>query len=275
MAELMLELSGITKTFPGVVALDNVHFELKKGEVHGLVGENGAGKSTLINIMSGLLQPDSGSYLLKGETLRSLNPMRARQLGIAVVHQEPKLVPHLSIAENVFSGRLPLTRSGFVDWPALFREARIFIKKMGFNWDPATPVSSLSLGERQIVAIIKALFSNAELIILDEPTPSLTMREVEILFEFVRELKFRGVSFVYISHYLEEVFRVCDRVTVMRDGRVVATKPVNELNLDVLVELMVGSVAMYPCCVSHPTAAGVSHCGAASGHVPVIDGELC
>ncbi|MFB0547161.1 MAG: sugar ABC transporter ATP-binding protein, partial [Anaerolineae bacterium] len=236
----LLEVKGITKRFPGVLALDKVDLQVGVGEVHGLVGKNGAGKSTLMKILMGLESPDAGQMALNGEPLTDMNPYRAKMLGIAYVPQEAQLVGPLTVGENIFCGELPIGRLGFVRWEEVHRQAAGMLDRLGQRIETHLKVEDLSVGQRQVVSIAKALFAGACLIILDEPTAPLTRREVETLFDLVRSLKGEGVSFIYISHYLGEVFEVCDDVTVLRNGRHMATRPVSSLTEPELARLMVG-----------------------------------
>jgi ribose transport system ATP-binding protein len=239
----LLELRDIRKSFGGVTALDGVSFQVLPGEVHALVGENGAGKSTLMNIASGVLQPDSGSILWDGQPAPELDPRKARQLGIAFVHQELALVPQLSIAENIFLGRHPTTPRPVVQWRVMLERARQLLAELGRPLDPSLPVSRLSVGEQQLVEIARALAFQARLVIMDEPTAALSEHEVARLFEVIARLKHRGVSVIYITHRLKEIYQTADRVTVLRDGRHVITASVCELPHDTLIRHMVGRAA--------------------------------
>ena len=240
MSEWLLEASAISKSFPGVRALDSVDFALRDGEVHALVGENGAGKSTLIKILCGVYQPDAGEIHVDGQTVTIASAQDAQRLGIAPVHQEIHLVPLLSVAENIFLGRQPLRGRGWIDRAGMERQAAEILESLGIRVDVRALVSDLSVAQRQMVSIARALSSQARVIILDEPTASLSERETTILFEIIRRLKERGVAVIYISHRLEEIFVIADRVTVMRDGRVIGTQPVAETRLDQIIAMMVG-----------------------------------
>jgi ABC-type sugar transport system ATPase subunit len=239
MAEL-LQLSGISKSFPGVRALSGVRFDLRAGEVHALLGENGAGKSTLVKILCGIYQPDDGSIALDGKDVRIGNPTEAQALGIAPVHQEIQFEPYLSIAENIFLGRQPLNRFGLIDYPRMNRDATALLEQLGTPMDPREAVERLSTAQRQIIAIARAISTTARIVILDEPTSSLTSRETEQLFAIVGRLRAHGIGIIYISHRMEEIFRLCDRVTVFRDGRYVDTKPIGETDLADLIRMMIG-----------------------------------
>jgi ribose transport system ATP-binding protein len=234
-----LSVSGISKRFPGTVALDSVDFAVATGEVHGLVGENGAGKSTLVNIINGSLQPDSGRILVKGREVRISSPHVAHELGISMVHQELKLFPNLTVAENVLFGRQAESR-GFVSWNRLHERAEAIIRRLAVSFGPRALVGQLGTAQQQQVEIAKALAQNCEILILDEPTASLTADETGVLFSVIRSLVRDGMSVIYISHRLEEVFTICDRVTVLRDGRKIDTLPVSETTQDRVVRLMIG-----------------------------------
>jgi ribose transport system ATP-binding protein len=236
----LLELREITKSFPGVRALEDVQFDLRPGEVHALVGENGAGKSTLVKILSGVYQADRGAIWLSGAPVQILNPAHAQVLGISPVHQELQLEPYLSVAENIFLGRQPTGRFGVVDHRRMHREARRLLDSLGVAIDPAAAIESISIAQRQIVAIARAVLSTARVIIFDEPTSALTERETALLFGMITKLRETGIGIIYISHRLEEIFRLCDRVTVLRDGRYIATKSVAETDRLELIGLMIG-----------------------------------
>lgn len=236
---MFLQLNNITKTYPGVVALNNVTLHVKKGEVHALVGENGAGKSTLIKTCTGAVIPDSGSIVVDGNKFPSMTPKLSEQQGIAVIYQEFNLVGELSVAENIFLGRA--IRKGFIiDKKAMVNESRKIFQQLGIDIDPNTLVSKLTVGYQQLVEIAKAISQNAKILIMDEPSAPLTKAEAERMYEMVLRLKEQGVTIIYISHRLEEVFRLTDRITVMRDGNVVRTMNTCDTNIDELVKLMVG-----------------------------------
>ncbi|HMD90734.1 MAG TPA: sugar ABC transporter ATP-binding protein [Anaerolineaceae bacterium] len=237
----VIQMQDIVKNFPGVRALDHVNFELKRGELRSLVGKNGAGKSTLMNVLTGIYQPDQGNIIVNGESIHPMTTERARQLGIAYVHQHSQLVPALSIAENIFLGS-PLTHNGgFVDWKQLIAEASKQLKTLGLGIDVERKVEDLTVAEKQIIEIAKALFAKAHTIILDEATAPLPKEEVNMLFDFVRLQGEQGVAFVYISHYLEEVFELCEAVTVMRDGQIVGDYKVCDLDQSELIRLISGA----------------------------------
>ncbi len=234
-----LSVSGITKRFPGTVALDNVDFHITAGEVHGLVGENGAGKSTLVNIINGSLQPDGGRIFVNGREARIPSPHVAHALGISMVHQELKLFPNLTVAENVLFGRQAQNR-GFVNWSRMQERAEAVIRRLAVSFGPRSVVGLLGTAQQQQVEIAKALAQNCRILILDEPTASLTRDETGVLFSVIRSLVKDGISVIYISHRLEEVFTICDRVTVLRDGRKIDTLTVRETAQDEVVRLMIG-----------------------------------
>ena len=236
----VLEMRGIRKDFPGVVALDNVDFDLLPGEVHALVGENGAGKSTLIKIISGLYQRDGGTMLVSGEPVSFKSPADSIAAGIKVVYQELDLVPGLSVAENIYLDKLPHRRGGLIDWKVLQAEATKLLEGLGLKVDPATKVSDLRVSEQQLVEIARSLTRQAKIIIMDEPTSALSPVEVQNLFGSIQCLKEANVGVIYISHKLEEVYQIADRVTVFRDGKQIATKPVRETEPRDLVTWMVG-----------------------------------
>ncbi len=238
----LLRMDHITKTFSGVTVLDDVSFEVRPGEVHALIGENGAGKSTLMKIVTGLYEADTGQVFWKGQPVEIKNPHQAHDLGINIVHQELMLVPQLSIGENVFLGRHPVSNgfSRWVRWSAINTQAKTLLEGLGHPLDPKRSVGELSIAEQQLVEIARALAFSAELIIMDEPTSPLSEHETTRLFQTISQLKTRGISVVYISHRLKEIHQVADRVTVLRDGRHIATRQVSETTTDNLVRYMVG-----------------------------------
>lgn len=240
MSEL-LELSGVTKSFPGVKALQDAQFSLRAGEVHALLGENGAGKSTMIKIVSGVYRPDSGSISVNGQAVQFNNPHEAQSHGVATIYQELSLYPELTVAENIFLGHCPRTRFGLIDWAETHRRAREILESLEIHdMDVTRKVGSMTVGNRQRVEIAKALSQNAKILIMDEPTASLSEADVQRLFEIVRLLRERGVGIIYISHRMEEVFELADRVTVLRDGQYVGTRQVSEVNEAELIQMMVG-----------------------------------
>jgi rhamnose transport system ATP-binding protein len=234
-------LDGVTKRFGGVVAVEDVVFDLWPGEVHALVGENGAGKSTLMKIVDGLYGPDEGMLEVGGEAVSFSSPREAEAAGIAMIPQELDLFPELSVAENLFVGRKrPRTRWGGLDWEAMQGEARTRLDALGVDLDATSTVKRLSAANQQIVAIARALVGEARAVIMDEPTSSLTEREASQLFGIIEDLTAEGVGVVYISHRLEEVFEISDRITVLRDGHLIETAPASDLDVEELVRLMVG-----------------------------------
>lgn len=240
MNEYFLEIRNIRKSFPGVQALKGVTFCVRRGEIHGLVGENGAGKSTLMNVLGGVLQPDSGEILIDGKKVIIPNPHEAQRLGIAFIHQEPTLFNFLSIARNIFISNLPSNTGGRIDFLSLYKRSSELLVRVGLDKDPRTLVKDLTVAEKQMVEIAKALSFESRIFVLDEPTSPLTDKEVENLFRIIRELKNRGETVIYISHRLNEIFEICDSVTVIRDGEVVDTIPVAQTNKLDLIRKMVG-----------------------------------
>jgi len=236
----VLEARDITKTFPGIVALDRVSLNLEKGEVHALVGENGAGKSTLMQILSGVYSFNHGQIYMNGKQVFIRNPLDAQKLGIGIVFQELSLVSELSVAENIFPNRQPSTFCGFINHKELCRKTREIMSIFSEVVDPLTPVKYLTIAKQQMVEIMKAISFNPQVLILDEPTSSLTQIETERLFVNIKQLKERGISIIYISHHLPELFEVADRVTILRDGKVVANVSIKEVTEDRIVSLMVG-----------------------------------
>ena len=235
----ILQLQNITKKYPGVVALNDVSLDVKKGEVHALVGENGAGKSTLIKTCTGAVVPDQGRIIVEGREFSSLTPTSSKENGIAVIYQEFNLVGELSVAENIFLGRA-IRKGVVVDNASMVRESAAIFKQFAINIDPNALVSTLTVGYQQLVEIAKAISQKANILIMDEPSAPLTQTEAEHLYEMVEKLKATGVTIIYISHRMEEMFRLSDRITVMRDGAKIATLNTRETNVDALVKLMVG-----------------------------------
>jgi rhamnose transport system ATP-binding protein len=235
-----LELSGITKAFAGVRALRGVSFDLRAGEVHALVGENGAGKSTLIKVITGAHQPDDGEIVVQGQPVETLDPVRARGLGIAAIYQQPALFPDLTVAENIAIGLEPGGALRFVRWRTRRDRARALLAKIGAAIDPETTVAALSMPEQQLVEIARSLGADARIMIMDEPTASLSDKEVDRLFRVIAELKSHSVGIIYISHRLEELPQIADRVTALRDGALVGTRPMAEVSRGDLIRMMVG-----------------------------------
>jgi len=236
----LLEMRNMTKVFPGVRALNQVSIALQAGEVRALVGENGAGKSTLIKILSGVYQPSEGEIFLDGKLEAVHDPAYALKLGIIPVHQEVNLEPYLSIAENIFIGRQPRNRFHLIDYRRMNEDAARWLAELGVATDPSVPLGMISIAERQMVAIARAVSLDARVVIFDEPTSSLSLRETERLFTVIRRLKEKNIAVIYISHRLEEIFRVCNSLTVMRDGALVATKTVAGVNTDDVIRMMIG-----------------------------------
>ena len=241
MTEHILELRDVVKTFGGTRALDHVTVTIRPGEVHAIVGENGAGKSTLMKVICGACRLDQGSIVLRGEQIHLSDPHHAMLLGIGTVHQHFTLIPELSVAENLFLGRLPRTRLGLVDWDQLYRDATEVLNRLNFRLDVKQPVRTLGAAARQVVEIARALSLDARILILDEPTAVVGPSEVEKLFAIIRGLKAHGVTVLYVSHRLSEIFAIADRVTVLKDGRVVGTHDVDaRIDRDFIVGEMVG-----------------------------------
>ena len=240
MSESILELKEISKRFGNVEVLHRVSFTLKPGEVHALLGENGAGKSTLIKVITGIHQPDGGEIYLNDQRVRFDNPLQSRQAGIAAIYQELSLCPDLNVAENIFLGRQPTTVGGRIDWSKLYNEADRLLAALGVHLDLRMRARNLSIAQMQSVEIARAFSLNARILIMDEPTSSLTLNEVAELFGLVRRLRDEGAAIIFISHRLEELFEVADRVTILRDGSRVDTRLVKDVNRDELVRLMVG-----------------------------------
>ncbi len=236
----IVELNGIAKQFGGVQALRGVDFSLFPGEVHALVGENGAGKSTLVKILAGIYRPDAGIVKVGGELVELRSPTQAKALGIAVVQQEPMLFPDLDVAENVFMGRHPRDRFGRVDWKRMYREVDQLLTSLDVSLSSHAPVQGLSVAEQQLVEIAKALSLQARVLVLDEPTAALSGHEVDELFAIVKQLRERGVAILFVSHRLEEVFMIADRLTVFRDGAHIITAPVSEMTTEEIIKHMVG-----------------------------------
>jgi ribose transport system ATP-binding protein len=237
----LLDLQGVGKGFNGVTVLDGVDFRLRAGEVMALIGENGAGKSTLMRIITGIVQPDSaGAMTFRGQPVKFTAPRHAIDAGIAMIHQELNLLPHLSVADNIWLGREPMSRLGLIDRGRMRREAKALLERLRQSIDPDRPVGSLSVGQQQMVEIARALSLNAELIIMDEPTDALTDVETAVLFEVIRSLRADGKGIVYISHRLGEIFALCDSVTVLRDGHMVHRGAVADLDEAALIRHMVG-----------------------------------
>ena len=235
----VLRFDGISKSYPGVKALDNISFSLNRGEVLALVGENGAGKSTLVKCLTGANVPDEGTIEVLGQKYSKMDPKQVNKLGISAVYQEFNLVPDLPVCENVFMGKNP-GHGIFVDYKEMVKRTRAIFEEFGVPIDPEVDVRTLTLAEMQLVEIAKAVSSDVKILILDEPTAPLTNRETEVLFRIVRQSKEKGVSIIYISHRLEEIFEICDRTVVMRDGKYVGTEYIKDINRQDLIRMMLG-----------------------------------
>ncbi len=240
MDEIKLRVEGIEKSFPGVKALSNISFRVRKGTVHALCGENGAGKSTLMKVLTGLYKADAGQIYIDEKPVEIRNPIQAREYGISMIAQELNYVSELSVEENLFMGRLPVNRFGKVDWKKVRQEAIRFLKEENLSYAPDQKLKTLTVSDIQMLEIIKAITNNAQIVLMDEPTSSISEREVKLLFEKIQELKEKGVSIVYISHKMDEVFRIADDITVIRDGAVVSSDRAEDLDIDTVIARMVG-----------------------------------
>jgi ribose transport system ATP-binding protein len=241
MADILVSMEGIEKSFPGVHALNQCRFQLRAGEVHALLGENGAGKSTMMKVLAGIYAPDAGRILYKGKEVTIAGPRAAQALGISMIHQELNLMPHLTLAQNVFIGREP--RRGVRFWlneGALNAQTEQLFQSMHLNLDPSTKVADLTVAKQQMVEIAKALSYHSEVLIMDEPTAALTETEIDELFRMINQLRARGVGIVYISHRLEEIKRICNRITIMRDGHYINTVDAQDVSIDQIISMMVG-----------------------------------
>lgn len=243
-----LRMVNISKSFPGVKALSKVNLEVFCGEVHALLGENGAGKSTLLKILAGAYARDEGEIYIEGKAVGGLTPKLAEDLGISIIYQEFTLLPYLSAAENIFLGRQPRKKNGMIDWKTCYDESRELLLEAGLNIDPKTPVSRLKVAQQQMVEIAKALSKKAKLIIMDEPSAALTQKEIDHLFAVIQKLKSRQVAVIYVSHHLEEIKAIGDRITVLRDGCYVGTAKVKDVEIPDMIRMMVGRelADMYP-----------------------------
>jgi inositol transport system ATP-binding protein len=236
----LLEIAGVVKAFPGVVALDHVGFRLQAGTVHALMGENGAGKSTLMKIIAGIYTPDEGTVRVKGKPVVLRGPLDALNNGIAMIHQELNLMPFMTVAENIWIRREPTTRFGLVDHGELRRRTRALFDRLAIDIDPEIEVRRLSIANRQMVEIAKAVSFDSDVLIMDEPTSALTEKEVEHLFRIVRQLRAQGKGIVYITHKMNELFEIADEVSVFRDGHYIGTRPSSEVTRDEVIRMMVG-----------------------------------
>lgn len=241
MGDFILEVRDVSKIFPGVRALDQVSLRIRKGEIHALVGENGAGKSTLMKILNGNYKKDAGSIYIDGKEAEIRCPDDARSFGISIIFQELNLVPHLSVAENIFMGRLRREGKKLIDWKQVYQRAGALMERIGYPIDTRTAVEKLSVAQKQMVEIAKAIsYSNTKLILMDEPSATLTNRECEKLFEVIRSLKEQGISVIYISHKLEEIAELCEWVTILRDGKIIDTGAVSDFTKDDMISKMIG-----------------------------------
>ena len=240
MSEYLLEMKGVCKEFPGVKALDNVSLRLRPGTVHALMGENGAGKSTLMKCLFGVYKMDAGEVIYKGEPVHIANPFDALQKGIAMVHQELNQCLERNVTDNLFLGRYPTSSVGVVDEGNMKKKASELFRKLGMTVNLSQPMRNMSVSQRQMCEIAKAISYNSQVIVLDEPTSSLTVQEVDKLFEMMRMLRDQGISLIYISHKMDEIFEICDEISVLRDGKLVMTKPAAETNMGELITAMVG-----------------------------------
>ncbi len=240
-SDYILELDNITKQFPGVKALDGIQLRIRKGSVHALMGENGAGKSTLMKIIFGIYTPDTGTIKFKGNEIKLTGPKDALSRGISMIHQELTPVPYMTVAENIFLGREPVIgRTGWVNNKKMVSDAKALFDSLGINIDPNMKMKDLSIANMQMIEIATAISYNADLIIMDEPTSAITDKEVDQLFSIIRSLQAQGVSIIYISHKMDEIFQICDEITVFRDGQYIGTKAAKELTQDSLIQMMVG-----------------------------------
>lgn len=239
MGEYIVEVSGVSKGFPGVLALDNVNFNLKAGEVLALLGENGAGKSTLMKILSGIYEKDSGTIKIFGEEVHDMSPKKAQELGVAIIHQELNMCSHLTVAENIFLGREKI-KSGILSDKEMEKQAKSILDKLNMDISPDTIVGDLAVSKQQMVEIAKALSTNAKILIMDEPTSALTSKEIDDLFRIIRQLKAEGCAIVYISHRLEELQHIVDRVTILRDGQYITSMDYADTDLEEIISNMVG-----------------------------------
>ncbi len=240
MDEIKLRVSKIEKSFPGVKALDKIDFAVRKGTVHALCGENGAGKSTLMKIINGIYKPDAGEIYIDEKPVKIKDPIQARELGIAMIAQELNYIPEMSIEENLFLGRLPVTKLGNVDWKTVRKKTIEFLKQEGLPYSPTQKLKTLTVSDIQMLEIIKAISNDADIVVMDEPTSSISQKEVELLFEKIAALKAKGVSIIYISHKMDEVFQIADDITIFRDGAVVGSYRASELTIDDVIAKMVG-----------------------------------
>lgn len=246
----MLSIRNLQKSFPGVRALAGVDFDLRSGEIHALMGENGAGKSTLIKVLTGVHQRDGGSVELNGKPIQPTSPRHAESLGISTVYQEINLVPQLSVAENISLGRQPC-RCGLISWHQAKRQATEALKVLGLDLDVSRPIGSYSIAIQQLVAIARAIDVEANILILDEPTSSLDQQEVDLLFTVMRRLRDQGMGIVFVTHFLDQVYEVCDRITVLRNGNNVSTAGTGQMDCMILIQHMLGAEwKWFVCCLA-------------------------
>lgn len=238
--EFILKMDNIHKSFPGVKALDGVRLYVRKGTVHAFMGENGAGKSTLMKVLIGIHQPDEGTIEFKGQQVQIARTSDALKLGISMIHQELNDIPYMTVTENIFLGREPLKKNGLIDHKKMQEDCRELLKNLEIDIDPNTRMTELSVANKQMIEIAKATSYNSDLIIMDEPTSAITEKEVEHLFSIIRKLKARDVAIIYITHKMDEVFKIADEITVLRDGTFICTEPASEMDQNKLVERMVG-----------------------------------
>jgi ribose transport system ATP-binding protein len=237
----LAQMKGISKAFSGNRVLENVEFEIMPGEVHALMGENGAGKSTLMKILTGIYERDSGSVYIKGEEVHFKNAKEAENAGIAVIHQELNIIPYLSVTDNMFLGKeLTYGKLGIVKHKEMQQKTKEYLNRLGVDIDPDIEAGELSVGQQQMIEIARAIAANAEILVMDEPTAALTDREIEALFKVINSLREKGVGIVYISHRMEEIFQICDRISVLRDGQFIGIKDIPKTNFDEIVKMMVG-----------------------------------
>ncbi|MDD2959762.1 MAG: sugar ABC transporter ATP-binding protein [Lachnospiraceae bacterium] len=238
-AENILELKKINKSFPGVKALSDVDLELRKGEVLALVGENGAGKSTLMKILSGAYKKDSGSIIFDGQEVDIQSPIHSEELGIAIIYQELNLIQRVSVAENIYLGRYP-KKNGIVQWQKMYSDSEKLIRELGLDINVKSMLRELSLAQQQLVEIVKAVSTNAKVVIMDEPTSSLSQSETEILFGIIKKLRSKGTSIIFITHRLDEIYEVCDRMSILRDGCYIGSREVKDISKNEMIEMMIG-----------------------------------
>lgn len=239
-SEIRLKVSNIQKSFPGVKALDNINFSVKKGSVHVLCGENGAGKSTLMKIINGIYKADEGEIIIDGKAVNIENPIQARHMGISMIFQELNYMPEMTIEESLFIGNWPKTKFGKVDWKEIRKRTYELLEKEELHYSPETKLKDLTVSDIQMLEILKAISYNSDIIIMDEPTSAITQKEVDVLFKKINQLRSRGASIIYISHKMDEIFRIADEITVLRDGQVIDSRSKDDYTLDDIIQQMVG-----------------------------------